>query len=156
MTGRGSTFREILQVLWIWIKGRTIIWLSVTGLYLFGFGVAHAPLWALLAVLCGLLEAIPHFGAIFSLFLVLAFTAIGSVDNATVLAGLAVWVIVQALENFVISPRVLGRKLGLSPLLVLLGGIAGAFIAGPIGILVATPAMAVLAVLWRRFRPAPS
>jgi predicted PurR-regulated permease PerM len=145
--------REILTVLAIWVKGRILIWLSVTGLYLLGFAIARTPLWPLLAVLCGLVEAVPHFGMMVGLVLVLAFSVIGSGGNTSViLAALAVWVLVQVAEIFVIAPRVLGRKLGLSPWLVLLGGITGAFIAGPIGILVATPVMAAAAVIWHRAR----
>ena len=151
LAGRDSALREVLHVLAIWIKGRIVIWLSVTGLYLVGFAVARSPLWPLLAVLCGFVEALPHFGAILGLLLVLAFSVIGgNGETWVVLAALAVWVLVQALEIFVIGPRVLGRKLGLSPWLVLLGGIAGGLIAGPIGILVATPIMAAGAVIWRR------
>jgi predicted PurR-regulated permease PerM len=153
LTGRDSALREILHVLAIWIKGRIAIWLSVTGLYLVGFAIARTPLWPLLAVLCGFVEAIPHFGAIAGLLLVLVFSVIGgNGETPVVLAALAVWVLVQIVEGFVIAPRVLGRKLGLSPWLVLLGGIAGALIAGPIGILVATPVMAAAAVIWRRIR----
>ncbi len=145
--------REILHVLAIWIKGRFVIWLSVTGLYLAGFAAARTPLWPLLALLCGLVEAFPHLGMIFSLALVLAFSVIGSGgETPVILAALAVWLLVQVAEIFLIAPRVLGRKLGLSPWLVLLGGILGALIAGPIGVLVATPVMAAGTVIWRRIR----
>ncbi len=153
LTGRDSALREILKVLGIWLKGRILIWLSVTGLYLFGFAVARAPLWILLALLCGFVDAIPHFGMIFSLILTLAFSIIGSAgETPVILAALAVWLLVQVTEIFVIAPRVLGRKLGLSPWLVLLGGIAGGLIGGPIGVLAATPVMAAVAVIWRRTR----
>jgi predicted PurR-regulated permease PerM len=145
--------REILTVLGIWIKGRIVIWLSVTALYLAGFAIAGTPLWPVLAVLCGFVEAIPHFGMIFGLLLVLLFSVLGgNGEMPVVLAALAVWLFVQVLEIFVIGPRVLGRKLGLNSWLVLLGGIAAALIAGPIGILVATPLMAAGAVIWRRIR----
>lgn len=145
--------REIVTVLAIWIKGRVLIWLSVTVLYLAGFAIAGTPLWLLLAILCGLVEAIPHFGMIVGLALVLAFSVIGGGgETPVVLSALAVWLLVQIAEIFVIAPRVLGRKLGLSPWLVLLGGIVGALVAGPIGVLVATPVMAVGVVIWRRFR----
>jgi predicted PurR-regulated permease PerM len=145
--------REILTVLAIWIKGRIVIWLSATGLYLVGFAIARTPLWPVLAVLCGIVEAIPQFGMIFGLVLVVLFSVIGGGgETPVVFASLVVWVLVQIAEIFVIAPRVLGRKLGLSPWLVLLGGIVGALIAGPIGILVATPAMAVGVVIWRRVR----
>jgi predicted PurR-regulated permease PerM len=146
-----STLREILRVLALWIKGQFLIWLSVTGMYLAGFAIARTPLWALLAILCGLVNVIPHFGALLSLLLVLLFSFIGSDGETWVIAAaLAVWLVVQLIEGFILGPRLLGRTLGLSPWLVLLGGIAGAIIAGPIGILIATPLLAVAGVIWRR------
>lgn len=146
----GSTLREILVVLLTWIKGQFLIWLSITVLYFVGFAIARTPLWPVLAILCGVLTVIPHLGTLLGLLLVLAVSYIGSGGNTSVtLSALGVWLIVQLIEGLVIAPRVLGRKLGLSYWIVLLGGIAGAIIAGPIGILIATPVLAVAAVLWR-------
>ena len=142
---------DILHVLAVWIKGQFIIWLSVTALYLAGFAIARTPLWPVLAILCGLVSVIPHLGAMLGLLMVLAFSVIGSEGRAsTIEAALGVWAIVWIVETFVIGPRVLGRKLGLNPWLVLLAGIAGSFIAGPIGIVVATPVLAIVLVIWRR------
>jgi predicted PurR-regulated permease PerM len=158
---RDSTLREILRVLALWIKGQFLIWLSVTGMYLAGFAIARTPLWALLAVLCGIVNVIPHFGALLSLLLVLFFSFLGSLiegnagsDGETwvIAAALGVWLVVQLIEGFILGPRLLGRTLGLNPWLVLLGGIAGAIVAGPIGILIATPLLAVAGVIWRRTR----
>jgi predicted PurR-regulated permease PerM len=152
--GPHSAFRESLGILALWIKGQFIIWLSVTGLYLAGFAIAHTPLWPVLAILCGLASVVPHIGALFAVVLVLAFSFIGSGGETWVMAAaLGVWAVVQIIEGFVIGPRVLGRKLGLNPWFVLLAGIAGALIAGPIGILVATPVLAIGMMLWRRTRP---
>ena len=150
-TDGDSAIREIGTVLAVWIKGRFVIWLSVTALYLVGFSMVQAPLWPLLAILCGLADAIPHVGSLLALLLVLIFT-LPAFGTWTVGAALCVWVLVQIVESFVIGPRVLGRKLGLNPWLVLLGGIAGGLVAGPIGILIATPLLAVGATLWRRRR----
>jgi predicted PurR-regulated permease PerM len=148
-----SVIREILTVVWVWIKGQFILWLSVTGLYLAGFGIARTPLWLLLAILCGFCNVIPHLGALVGLLLVALFSFLGSGgESSVVAAALGVWVLVQIIEAFVIGPRVLGRKLGLNPWFVLLAGLAGAIIAGPIGIVVATPLLAIAAVIWRRMR----
>jgi len=150
---RDSAFREILSVVAIWIKGQLLIWLCVTALYLAGFAVVHAPLWPLLAVLCGLANALPHFGGILGFLLVLLFAFLGSGGDTTVLLeALAVWLVVQIVDGFVLGPRIMGRKLGLSAWLVFAGGIAGALIAGPIGMLVATLVLAIAAVIWRRTR----
>src|SRR5436305_825114 len=103
---RPSAVREILHVLWVWIKGQIVLWLVATLFYLVGFAVFQIPLWALLAVLCGVASAIPHFGALIGLLLVLTFGYIFSGGDALVLTkALAVWVLVQAIQSFVIEPR---------------------------------------------------
>jgi predicted PurR-regulated permease PerM len=148
-----SAVREIFGVLWTWIKGQILIWLIDTVLYLVGFAIARAPLWPLLAILCGIGNAIPHFGPILGLLLVALFSFFGSGgDPWKIAAPLAVWVVVQLAEGFYIGPKLLGRKLGLSPWLVIFGGIAGGLLGGPIGMLIATPVLAVATVIWRRTR----
>ncbi len=150
---RQSAIREILTVLATWVKGQLLLCLIVTGLYLLGFAIARTPLWPVLALLCGFVSVIPHLGAILGLLLVLGFSFLGSGGDTLVMAeALAVWVAVQLAEGFYIGPRLLGRKLGLNPWFVILGGIAGGLLGGPIGILVATPVMAVGGVLMRRYR----
>lgn len=153
MTPARSTIREILRVLALWIKGQMVIWISATVLYLVGFAIARAPLWPLLAILCGMADPIPHFGALIGLLCVFAFSFLGSGGNLWVMsASLAVWVIVQVIIGYGIGPHVLGRKLGLSPWIVIFGSIFGGLIAGPLGMLIAIPAMAVIAVIVRRWR----
>ena len=148
-----SALREIVGVVWTWIKGQVLIWLSSTGLYLVGFAIARTPLWFLLGILCGVANAIPHIGPVFGLLFVLLFSFFGSEGDMNVMAGgLAVWVVVQLAEGFYIGPKLLGRKLGLNPWLVILGSIVGGLVAGPIGMLIATPVLAVVTVIWRRVR----
>jgi len=60
--------------------------------------------------------------------------------------------LVSLIEAFILGPRLMGRKLGLNPWLVLLAGIVGAVVGGPIGMLIATPLLAIALVIWRRSR----
>ena len=62
---------------------------------------------------------------------------------------LITFVVVQGLEGFWITPRILGRRVGLSPLYVFFAVLVGGAMFGPIGVLFAVPVLAVLGVLWR-------
>jgi predicted PurR-regulated permease PerM len=64
----------------------------------------------------------------------------------------AIWVVVQGFEGFYLTPKVLGRPLGLRPLWVFFVLLAGSFFFGPIGFLLAVPALAIVNVFWRYFR----
>jgi predicted PurR-regulated permease PerM len=61
-------------------------------------------------------------------------------------------VVVQGIEGFVLTPRILGDRLGLSPFVVFLVLIAGGFFFGPLGLVVAVPLAAVVNVFWRFWR----
>lgn len=101
----------------------------------------------LISTIIGITALIPVIGAI-----------IGTVPAAFLLFLIkpikAVWFIVfiivlQLLENNLIYPRVVGKSLGIPPLLVLLAILLGAGIGGPAGILLGVPIMSVLYVALR-------
>jgi len=62
---------------------------------------------------------------------------------------LGVWRMVQ---DYVISPRIMGRSMELHPLAAIFGVLAGGEIAGVLGIYLSIPIMASLRIVWRRWR----
>jgi predicted PurR-regulated permease PerM len=123
----------------------------VTLLYMIGFAIADVPGWLILGLLCGLLNVIPQIGSVIALGLValVQFLA-GAGWPGLIKAGL-VWLLVQAIEGFVLSPMAAGRA-GVNPLvsilLVILAGIA----LGPLGAILVIPVVAVMLVVWRAVR----
>jgi AI-2 transport protein TqsA len=115
------------------------------GGFLFAIGVDYALLWGLLAVLLGF---IPTVGSIISGILPTIYVFIARDAGAALLVGAGLLVIEQVMGNF-IDPKVTGRRLAVSPLVVLLAlavwttlwGIAGALLAVPLTVL-ATVVMA--------------
>jgi predicted PurR-regulated permease PerM len=65
------------------------------------------------------------------------------------LAFLGAWRLVQ---DYVVSPRVLGQSTELHPLAAIFGVLAGGEIAGILGIYLSIPVMASLRIVWRRWR----
>ncbi len=116
--------------------------LCFAGMKLFGFEYA-----LLISTIIGVTALIPLVGAI-----------IGTVPSALLLFLIrpidAVWFIVfiivlQQLENNLIYPRVVGKSLGIPPLLVFLAILLGAGLGGAVGILLGVPLMSVVYVLLR-------
>jgi predicted PurR-regulated permease PerM len=154
MQGGRSLPREIFEVITGYVKGQLLIWLITTVLYLVGFGAIRAPAWFLIAIVLPLVDWIPHFGPVIGLGFALFVTWVGGGDfNRVLLAG-GVWLIVETVSSYILQPRILGRKLGLSPLTVFAVTIVGGFAFGPLGLILAVPVAAVVAILWRRFGPA--
>lgn len=147
-----NPFAESARVLGLYIKGQIIVVSVVTALYALGFAVAHVPVWYLVAVLAGACNVIPRIGSLMGLAIAALFAYLPGLDFKRLVIVFAIWVVVQAFEGFYLTPKVLGRPLGLRPLLVFFALLAGSFFFGPIGFLLAVPALAVGNVFWRYFR----
>jgi predicted PurR-regulated permease PerM len=148
----GDLILEIARVLYLYVRGQIIIAAIVTALYLVGFAILQVPLWFPIALACGALNLIPRIGSLIALLLVVFAAWIGGGDMTRLIEVLAVWVVVQTLEGFVITPRLLGRPLGLRPLAVFAAILVGSLLFGPIGFFLAVPAVAVVNVIWKFVR----
>jgi predicted PurR-regulated permease PerM len=107
----------------------------------------------LIGFLFGVLEVVPNFGPIIASIPTLAIAFFtGStwlpVDNLvfTVIV-LVVLVALQQIENIVLVPRIMSHHLKLHPVVVLLGALAGASLAGVLGILLAAPMIATARIV---------
>lgn len=151
-----NPFRQSVRVIGIYIRAQVLITGLVTLLYMAGWASASVPLWLPLGILSGLLDLVPGLGALVALGVVeLDCFASDTHDRARLLWVLAIWVVIQGVENFIIQPRFLGRPLGLSAIAVFVALIAGSFLLGPIGFFVAVPLLAIAGVFWRHFRKKP-
>jgi predicted PurR-regulated permease PerM len=154
--GIDAPFRESFRVLGLYIRGQILIAAILTVLYAIGFGVAHVPLWPVIAVLGGLANFIPRIGSLIPLGLVALANLLGDRNLTHLMIACIAWIIVQILEGFFITPTLLGKPLGLRALPVFLALLAGGFFFGPIGVLLAVPILAVGMVFWRHFRSRPN
>jgi predicted PurR-regulated permease PerM len=150
--GLAGPARESLRVLGVYVRAQVLIAVILTVLYAVAFGLARVPFWPLIAVAGGLTSLIPRFGALVPLALVALANLLGDRNVTHLVIAFAAWVAIQIVEAFVITPRLLSKPLGLRPLPVFLALLAGSFLFGPIGFLLAVPVLAVSAVFWRYFR----
>ena len=149
---QGGPFSASLRVLWLFLRASALIFACQLILYLVGFAVAKLPLWALMAFLCSLLGLIPRIGGLLGIGFVLLFSWIAGADLLHLGIAGGVWVVVQAVEGFWLTPRLLGKPLGLRPLTVFIVVIVGSFAFGPLGLLLAVPVLAIALVWIRYFR----
>ncbi len=105
--------------------------------------------WAL-GTLGGLLEFIPFVGPLVAAALILAVCfGLNYGHLAMVIAFLLIW---RGLQDYVVSPRVLGGRVEVHPLAAIFGVLAGGEIAGVAGIYFAVPIMAAARILWSHWR----
>ncbi|MFN9281282.1 MAG: AI-2E family transporter [Rubrivivax sp.] len=137
-----------------YLRGQLLVMLVLAiyyavGLALFGFDLALP-----VGVFTGLAIFIPYIG--FGLGLALALLA-GMLQFASLHALVAVAVVYgvgQVLESFVLTPRLVGERIGLSPLAVIFALLAFGHLFGFVGVLVALPLSAVALVALNRLRAA--
>jgi predicted PurR-regulated permease PerM len=114
------------------------------GLALLGLDFAVA-----IGVVAGLVSFVPYLGFIVGICLA-GLAALVEGGNALFLAGvIAVFAVGQAVEGTVLTPRLVGSRIGLHPVVVIFAVLAGGQLFGFFGILLALPCAAVLSVLAR-------
>lgn len=146
---RPNPIRESVRVLGLYARAQLLIAALLTLLYALGFAIARVPLWPLVAIVGGLSSFVPRIGSLVPLALAAICILLGHWNLTHMLIALAAWTIIQLLEAFFITPRLLSRPLGLRALPVFLALLAGSFLFGPIGVLLAVPVLAVGMVFWR-------
>jgi predicted PurR-regulated permease PerM len=147
-----SLGREIFGTLGGYVAGQAKVACIVGLLYTIGFAVAGVPGWFIIGPLGGALNVVPMVGGVIALLLAAFATLLGEGELYNYIGVLVTFVAVQAIEGFYLTPKLLGRQVGLRPVWVFIAVFAGGLAFGPLGILLAVPVVAVLAVLWRRSR----
>jgi predicted PurR-regulated permease PerM len=139
---------EIVTSLGAWLKAQAQNAVIVTGLYIVGFAIAGVPWWLLIGFLSGVVNPVPHLGPLIALALPLPLVWISTYDWIRMAYVGGVWLAIQTLDGFFLSPRAAGRA-GVNPLLAILITIVAGFLFGPIGLLVAVPVVAVVMIVVR-------
>lgn len=146
----GSVWQEINRTLSGFIRGQVSVCLALAVYYAIGLSVIGLELGALIGIISGILSFIPYFGfltgVLFSILLAFSQSA-----GWGVWVGIAVvFIIGQILESYVLTPKLVGKNVGLHPVWVIFALLAGGVLFGFVGILVAVPVAAVIGVLIRR------
>lgn len=146
---------EVGQIWDAFFRGQLLLCLVIgvaTGSALWLVGVRQA---LMLGLLAGVLEIIPNLGPVLAavpavlLALLQGSTrlSISPMWFALLVAGL--YVVIQQVENNYLVPRIIGSSVKLHPVVVLLGVVAGASLAGVLGIFLAAPMLATVRVVAR-------
>jgi predicted PurR-regulated permease PerM len=118
--------------------------------YVAFLGAVRAPYPLALGTAGGVMEFIPVVGPLVAAFLILSVAVLMNFPHWLVLLiFLGVWRLIQ---DYVISPRVMGSSMELHPLAAIFGVMAGGEIAGVLGVYLSIPVMASLRIVWRRGR----
>jgi predicted PurR-regulated permease PerM len=138
-----SYAQEIDQILSQFVRGQLTVMAILAVLYSGAYAILGVRLALPIGITAGLLNFIPYVGGAFALAAGVLMSLLGG-WHLWQLIGIGVaYTLVQTLEGFVITPRVVGKTVGLSEIWVLLALFVGGEIFGFLGILLALPTAAV-------------
>lgn len=152
--GKEEKAKEIMQ------NGRKVAQKYLTGLammifglwvmYGIGFTIAGVKSSLFFAVLCGLLEIVPFVGNLAGVVLTLLMTIAQGGDTNVLIGIIITYSIVQFVQTYFMEPLVVGKEVNVHPLFTILGLVAGEFIWGIPGMIVAIPLMGVAKIIFDR------
>ena len=148
-----DTVRSLAQeadfVLSGFMRGQLLVMLSLAAIYSLGLWIAGVKLALLIGIGAGLVSFVPYLGFIAGI-LAASIAVLAQLDGfAPLLAVFLVFMVGQLIESMLLTPWLVGDRIGLHPVAVIFAVMAGGQLFGFIGILLALPVTAVLAVLVR-------
>ncbi|MCK5091443.1 MAG: AI-2E family transporter, partial [Gammaproteobacteria bacterium] len=141
--------RESDEVLGSFIRGQLLVMLALGLVYTTGLKLVGLELALLIGLLAGLVSFVPYLGFIIGILSAGIAVIVQTQDVIQLLPVLAVFGVGQLLESFLLTPWLVGDRIGLHPVAVIFAILAGGQLFGFFGILLALPVAAVVAVLLR-------
>lgn len=146
--------REFTSIIVSFFRGQLIIAAAQGLLFAVGFSIIGLRYGFALGFTVGLLNAIPYLGSVIGLTSTLPLAYFQQGGGGQLVAGvLVVFAVVQAIEGYVLTPRIMGRRTGLHPLVLIVAVLFwGSALGGMLGMILAIPLTAFLVVVWRLLR----
>jgi predicted PurR-regulated permease PerM len=148
--GRAAAFgSEVDGLLAQYLRGQLAVMLTLAAYYSACLGLAGFSVALPVGIITGLLIFIPYLGFGLGLLLALVaallqFDGLHGVVLVAIIYGIG-----QFIESFVLTPRLVGERIGLQPLTVIFALLAFGHLFGFVGVLLALPGSAILAVAFR-------
>jgi len=139
---------NILAQIYAFFKGQITVSLLMAILYGLGLSLMAVPNGMAIGFLAGLLNIIPYLGVIVGILLSLASTLMSDPTWTHIFSVLSVFAMVQVIEAFFLTPKIVGDKTGIHPLGIILSLLIGGELLGIFGLIVAIPAAAAIKILF--------
>ena len=139
---------ECHSVLGAFVKGQFLVMVLLGIVYAVGLQLVGLEVGLIIGMVAGLCSIIPYlgFGVGIIAAVIACFFQFG-MDPKHLIMVVAVFGVGQLIEGYILQPFLLGDKIGLSPVAVVFAVLAGAQLAGFLGMLIALPVAAVIVVL---------
>ncbi len=145
----GQIAQEIDAVLAEFLRGQLSVMAVLAAVYILGLSLAGLDLAFAIGVFAGAVSFVPWLGVIVGMVLASAAALLQFGDLLHLGAVCGVFLVAQLLEGMVLSPWLVGDRIGLHPVAVIFAVMAGGQLFGFMGVLLALPVAAAIVVLLR-------
>jgi predicted PurR-regulated permease PerM len=143
---------SINDALIVFFRGQVLVALCVGGLLMIGFSIIGLRYAVLLGFIAGVLGIVPYLGVMLSILPAMAISIAQADSWVHPVLTLGIFVVVQLMEGLVISPKIIGDRVGMHPLTVIIAIMVGTtLMGGIIGGVLAIPLTAALRTVMFRY-----
>ena len=136
--------KRVDKVVGEWLRGQVEVALILAVLYAVGLFAVGVKLAIPIGILAGLLNVVPYLGFAFGFGLALLMVLLEWSGVGAIFGVVGVFVVAQILESYVLTPKIVGEKVGLSPVTVLIVLLLGGELFGLLGFVLAVPTAGAL------------
>lgn len=141
--------KESDEILGAFFRGQMLVMLALSAVYTIGLMLVGLDMALLIGVLAGLVSFVPYLGFIVGIVMAGIAVLIQFQEIMPLFYVAIVFMTGQMLEGMLLTPWLVGEKIGLHPVAVIFSVLAGGQLFGFVGVLLALPVTAVIAVLLR-------
>ena len=138
-----------------YISGQSLVALTMGILFCIGFTIIDFPMAIGLGILIGILDLVPYlhtFALVPTVFLALLKAADTGQNFWVILSmAVAVFIIVQVIIDMIVTPKIMGKAMGLNPAILLLSLSVWGALLGFIGLIIALPLTTLIIAYWQRY-----
>ncbi|MDM4771199.1 AI-2E family transporter [Solimonas sp. SE-A11] len=145
----GQMAGEADDVLGAFIRGQLSVMAAQAVFYAVALWLAGLELALVVGIIIGLISFIPYLGSIVGLLIAVIAMLVQTQDPSSLIWVVVIFGVGQFLEGNVLTPWLVGDRIGLHPVTVIFAVMAGGQLFGFVGVLLALPVAAVLAVMMR-------
>ncbi|MGA2667056.1 MAG: AI-2E family transporter [Patescibacteria group bacterium] len=137
--------KKISEKMGSWLRSQFVLMFIIGALDFIALISLGVPYALALALWGGLIEVVPYIGPWLGLIPAVAISF--SLSPLKGILVLIAFVIIQQIESNFLAPKIMGKAVGLSPVIIILALLVGAELMGLLGIIIAVPVAAALSVL---------
>lgn len=149
------TFKNIDHILYGFIRGQSLVAAIIGTISGLGLWIAGIPYAGLLGLMIAIMDLVPTIGLILSIvFVELVIVVTMSITASNIFLGIFIIIGLHLIETYYLGPKIVGKGVGIPPLLIIMSVFIFGYFMGIIGMFLAVPLTGIILLFIREYRQA--